>query len=58
MRQGAGIFGKLDGPQKADIFDAFDSARVHVAGKLCIAEHGKAFFEAELKPISTSHAIA
>ena len=57
MRHGAGVFGKLRGTQKGDIVDALDGARAHVGGKLGVTEHGEAFLQTQLKPVTAGHPV-
>ena len=58
VRQRAGVLGELRRAQRANVADALDRRRAHVAGKLLIAEDGQPLFEAQLEPVPAGHAIA
>ncbi len=57
MGHGAGIFCKLQGLQHVHIIDAIYRGRPHVSRELLIAEHGKTFFQTQLKPVAAGNPI-
>ena len=58
MGHGAGIFRELCGAQQGNVFNALDRWRSHVGGELGIPEHGEAFLQAQLEPVTTGDPVA
>ena len=58
MRHRPAVFGKLHGAHDVGVFNPFNRGGMHIGRKAGIAEHRKAFFQAELEPVTAGHAIA
>ena len=58
MGEGASIFGELPSAQGAYIFNSLYRRAALVRGKFLVAENGKAFFQAKLKPVAAGNAVA
>ena len=58
MRERPGVFRKLHIAQKVHRLNPSQRARIHIRRKLVVAKHGKAFLQAQLKPVAAGHAIA
>ena len=52
-----GIFGKLGRAQNLDIFDSGHRLRCHIGAELLVSENREPFFQGQLKPIATGHAV-
>ena len=62
VRHRAGVFRELGSAQNPHVLYPLNGAcrgfHAQVLRKLLIAEHGQAFFQAELEPVAACHAVA